>query len=72
MKIVKTYSEDGGASCCAGGKCPSLHTTDDGRVIVQGIRLLTDEKAVLSIPDREDVVAMDIATFRHLVNKLQA
>ena len=34
--------------------------TDDGRVVVQGIRLLKDEKAVLNIPDREDAVVMSL------------
>lgn len=69
MKITNTYSAPWG---CAGGKCPSLHTTDDGRVVVQGIRLLKDEKAVLSIPDHEDAVVMDSATFRALADQLKA
>jgi hypothetical protein len=69
MKITHTYSGPWG---CSGGKCPSLHTTDDGRVIIQGIRLQPTEKAVMTVPDHEDAVTMDIATFRSLIAQLNS
>lgn len=69
MKIIKSYA---GEIDCMGGKCPSLHCTDDGRIVVQGRRLSESEKSTLSVPSEEDVVSLDLEVFRKLVAKLNS
>jgi hypothetical protein len=65
MNIICSYKTG-----CWTGNCPALHITDDGRVIVQGNRLSADDKSPLEVPEHEDTVAIDMAVFRELAQKL--
>ncbi len=65
MKITQSIDS------CLGGKCPALHLTDDGRVVVQGYRLNRDEQSAVTTPDGESSVVMDLEVFRRLASDLK-
>lgn len=55
---------------CSGGSCPSLHVTNDGKIVVQGALASKEIKGHLTIPSHEDVVVFDRASFEALAKKL--
>ncbi len=67
MKILRSHKID-----CWSGNCPTVHVTDDGRVLVQGYRLSDNERFLLKLPENEDVISMDEGVLRELAKKLNA
>lgn len=65
MTLTKVISPRG----CASGACPTLMLTDNGTVIVQGAKLLADQRASLTVPDHEDVVVIPQAVFEDLLSQ---
>ncbi|MBE7380471.1 MAG: hypothetical protein F6J95_003540 [Leptolyngbya sp. SIO1E4] len=41
---------------CSGGSCPALYQDDQGRVFVQGTKLVTSARTSIEIAGHEDVV----------------
>ncbi len=41
---------------CAGGKCPTVYRSDDGRYFVQGYKVGGEIKSLAPLPTSEDLV----------------
>ena len=46
----------GGESGCAGGQCPTVYRSEDGRVFVQGWRVADAIRVTVRPNDQEDLV----------------
>lgn len=65
MKLNVIYSKcdnpkggDDGPPCCASGKCPTLYTTEDGRIVVQGYKLDTELANSIDFAENETAVVL--------------
>ncbi len=71
MKITEIISPRG----CANGACPSIVLTDSDVVLIQGAKLAAgpradaEARALLTIPDHEDVVSIPKTVFEELVSR---
>ena len=65
MKIIKVISPRG----CANGACPSLLLTDEGGVIIQGVKLPPERREAMGIPGHEDIVRIPRDVFHDLLSQ---
>jgi hypothetical protein len=54
---------------CANGACPSLLITDAGQILIQGARLVPQDRSVLDVPGHEDVVSIPREVFDGLLQQ---
>ena len=66
MKITKVIRQ----RACLNGSCPGLIITNDGNVLIQGLKV--DVGGALEIPDHETVVAIPKEVFAELVSLYNA
>jgi hypothetical protein len=66
MTIEQSYSE-GGPSICKDGKCPSIHVTSEGTVLIQGKTIDLSSIENIDTSSGEDVVAIDADAFRKIL-----
>ena len=65
MKILKVITPWN----CFNGACPCFRVTAGGDVLVQGAKLLPDERELLPVPGHEDVIRIPQAVFDDLLNQ---
>lgn len=41
---------------CSGGSCPALYQDDEGRIFIQGNKLIPSARGELAVPGHEEVV----------------
>jgi hypothetical protein len=58
--------------CGAAGSCPTVYQASDGRFLLQGYRLSTEERSELSIPESEDVIALPAEFVVRLARQIEA
>ena len=59
-----------GGTCGGGGDCPTVYQTPNGSIAVQGYKPSNEERAVLNIPEGEEVVILPAEFFQSALNKL--
>jgi hypothetical protein len=52
--MAKTNPSDD--SGCSGGSCPTFYQTEEGKIYVQGTKILDSDKVNFTIPYSEDII----------------
>jgi len=64
--VPKLSIISGGESNCAGGQCPTVYRSDDGRIFVQGWKISDDIRRATMSATNEDMVEVPASLLTNL------
>ena len=72
MNIVRRISATQGGEDCADAKCPTLHITDGGEVVIQGYVPASSVVDLINPPNGEGIVVIPDQVFKLLASRYTA